>query len=79
MIEQITNYLTMENIIFFIVASIIFTILSKISKILFYIALAGFIYYFWIATPEVKNKIDLCVKTTIDKKEVAPICKRIYK
>jgi len=81
--EQIISYLTMENIIYFILATIAFSIIlflvKQVSKVLAFIIFIGVIYYFWFAPQQIKTKVNNCITSTINKKEISPICKDIFR
>lgn len=80
--DKVMGYLTFENIMFFIAASMIFTIaiyFFKIAlKILGLALVIGIGYYYFIASPVVKNKMETCVKSSVADKKVSPVCKKIF-
>ena len=81
--QQIMKYLTVENVMFFLGALIVFSILAFMLKQFFKMMSFAMVllvaYYFFLAPPSFKSKVNTCVKSSIDKKEISPICKRIFK
>ena len=81
-INQLSPYFTVENFLFFLVASIALTIIlflmKQVSKILALVFLFAFGYYFLVATPTQKATMKQCATETIEKKSVSDSCKKIF-
>ena len=80
--KEMAVYMTMENVLYFIGATIIFSVvlflIKQVSKMLAFVVLLGVIYYFGMASPETKQKVNQCMTESIDNKEISPLCKKIF-
>lgn len=76
------EFLTFDNIVFFIVASLIFTavifLLKQVSKLLAFIVFCAVMYYFWIASSEQQSNIKNCFSQTYENKKIADECRDIF-
>jgi len=81
--NQITPYLTPENIMYFIVAVIVISLammfLKKVLKLLPVVLLLSAAYYYFIATDTQKLKVNNCISETMETKKIGNSCKTIFK